>query len=407
MKVHTMFAKLVQMTPVAFRILVTVAFAGSINVALAQTVTVVEYYNAALDAYFITGRDTEQTLLDAQPTFTRTGMSFRAVAASAASPNDARVCRFYVNIATPFANSHFYGREKTDCDMLLALALPGFNWEGYDFAIAQPIAGQCPSGSTPIYRSFRAATVGKTANHRYTSSQNTFSSSALAGFVGEEVAFCAASATDISFTAPTQCGTEYFPNVRARYRSVDSDGLTDNWVTYYGSTKVMFGGRLVQPVFEQYDFGDVNTTMIEDGVDSWTEVGFNLQSESGSSQGYFLPPTVIPRHMAPGQIVYINRYASYESAATLNSPRQTGGVIFLGQEPVSVLGRTYMACRFSTQLATQYPSLGLTMDRQTTTWVVQGIGIVKASVHEATYDDFGTGIGYTTTDVTVVDVQSF
>ena len=49
-------------------------------VAVAQTsapVTVVEYYNATLDAYFITGRTAEQTTLDALPAdFRRTGMQF-------------------------------------------------------------------------------------------------------------------------------------------------------------------------------------------------------------------------------------------------------------------------------------------------------------------------------------------
>ena len=54
--------------------------------AAAQSVTVVEYYNRALDAYFMTGRSVEQTLLDGLPAdFSRTGMEFAATAATSAT----------------------------------------------------------------------------------------------------------------------------------------------------------------------------------------------------------------------------------------------------------------------------------------------------------------------------------
>lgn len=48
-------------------------------------------------------------------------MEFAATAAGApasatVSEPTVRICRFYVSVATPFANSHFYGREDTDCE---------------------------------------------------------------------------------------------------------------------------------------------------------------------------------------------------------------------------------------------------------------------------------------------------
>ena len=90
----------------------------------AQTVSVVEYYNRALDAYFMTGRTAEQTLLDGLPAdFSRTGMEFAATAATAATAPQVRVCRFYVNTITPFTNSHFYGREGVDCEALREVGL--------------------------------------------------------------------------------------------------------------------------------------------------------------------------------------------------------------------------------------------------------------------------------------------
>ena len=69
--------------------------------AFAQSVTVVEFYNRTLDAYFITGRLPEQQSLDALSDFRRTGMSFEAVAAAASTPATKRICRFYISLTTP------------------------------------------------------------------------------------------------------------------------------------------------------------------------------------------------------------------------------------------------------------------------------------------------------------------
>ena len=162
----------------------------------AQPVTVVEYRNKTLDAYFITGRVAEQQLLDTVADFTRTGMSFQATAAASAPVALTRVCRFYVSAASPYVNSHFYGRQGVDCESILAANPAGFNYEGYDFALQTPTAAVCPAGTTTVYRSFRALAGGKTSNHRYTVSTATYASAATAGYVGEGAAFCATAATD-------------------------------------------------------------------------------------------------------------------------------------------------------------------------------------------------------------------
>ena len=65
--------------------LATVLFAFNALTASAQTVTAVEYYNKAVDAYFITARAAEQTVLDGVADFQRTGMTFQAVAAASAT----------------------------------------------------------------------------------------------------------------------------------------------------------------------------------------------------------------------------------------------------------------------------------------------------------------------------------
>ena len=192
------------------RILITIVAAVAIcghTQTQAQTVNVVEYRNKTLDAYFITGRAKEQALLDTVADFSRTGMSFQATSAASAAAPLTKICRFYVNVTSPYVNSHFYGRQGVDCESLLAANLAGFSYEGYDFALQTPATTTCQVGTTTVYRSFRSLSGGKTSNHRYTVSAASYASAAAAGYVGEGAAFCATTATDATGGAtPTAVG---------------------------------------------------------------------------------------------------------------------------------------------------------------------------------------------------------
>ena len=184
------------------------AFAN-VGVATAAAVTVVEFYNTALDAYFITGRESERTLLDANASFRRTGMSFVATSIDAVTATQSRICRFYVSTATPLVSSHFYGSQSSvnqtyDCEWLRANTLAGFSFEGYDFAANAPASNACATGTYPVYRGFRALSTpnnGKTSNHRYTTTRSTYASAEANGYLPEGVQFCALAATDVSTTS--------------------------------------------------------------------------------------------------------------------------------------------------------------------------------------------------------------
>ena len=80
---------------------------------------------------------------------------------------------------------------------------------------------------------------------------------------------------------------------------------------------------------------------------------------------------------------------------------------FVGIETIEALGGTYLACKFRTQITTDYSSIGITYNRQTTTWIVPTIGIVKAEIADVTNDGFGPGSSYTVTDVSAVSVRRF
>ena len=162
--------------------------------AVAHAVTVIEYYNAALDAYFITGRTNEQTLLDTAAGFRRTGVSFQTADTTASSTSLSRICRFYISVANPFTSSHFYGKEGSDCEGIRAQNVPGFSWEGYDFATVKPDANNvCPAGNAPLFRGFRVGVNGKTSNHRYYPSRAACEAGAAEGYVCEGQTFCGGS----------------------------------------------------------------------------------------------------------------------------------------------------------------------------------------------------------------------
>ncbi|MBL8311088.1 MAG: exo-alpha-sialidase [Burkholderiales bacterium] len=183
----------------------------------AAPVTVVEYYNATLDAYVMTGRLPEQAALDAVPRdFRRTGMQFSGVAASGAfaTAGDVRICRFYVSVPGPasaFTSSHFYGREGIDCEALLAQLPSSFTYEGFDFTVANllttsPTAfpSACPDRApVRVYRLFRSNANGRTSNHRYVTSSATYEAMLATGWSGEGVAFCVTTASDVA-QAPEQ-----------------------------------------------------------------------------------------------------------------------------------------------------------------------------------------------------------
>ena len=118
-------------------VLAAVLFAFNAATAWGQAVTVGKYYNKTLDAYFITGRASEQVTLDTVTTFQRTGMTFAATTAASVPASLTKICRFYISTATPHTSSHFYGRQTIDSEPLRAQNLAGFTYEDYDFAVSE------------------------------------------------------------------------------------------------------------------------------------------------------------------------------------------------------------------------------------------------------------------------------
>ncbi|MEO7255280.1 MAG: beta-galactosidase [Casimicrobium sp.] len=163
--------------------------------------TMVEFYNSALDYYFISSRPGDIALIDSLAGWTRTGNSFNVYSSPPAGALG--LSRYYFDqvARSNSRGSHFYtvvAAEKAALANLnptnaQAPRLP-FN-EGIDsFAFApasEGASGGCASGQTPVYRLFRGqAKFPDNPNHRFTANLALYTSFVGLGWDGEGVKFC-------------------------------------------------------------------------------------------------------------------------------------------------------------------------------------------------------------------------
>jgi len=135
----------------------------------ANAFTVVEFYRADLDHYFITASPAEINYIDRflGGTFQRTGLYFYAYLNSFLAPPGVQpVCRFYAD-ATVQINSHYYSANQAECQFVQANWPDVWKLEQTDaFYVQVPnAAGKCPDKTLPVYRFFNNR---RDANHRYT-----------------------------------------------------------------------------------------------------------------------------------------------------------------------------------------------------------------------------------------------
>ena len=172
----------------AFRnlVLAALAFAGASGAAAGAIISAIEYYDAALDHYFVTALPVEIAALDGGqfPGWARTGLSFNVYAEGSAVAGSSSVCRFYGSPAAGL-DSHFYTASALECQQVLDRFPGAWLLESYDvFEIFLPDlnTGQCPAGSIPIYRAWNQRID---SNHRYTTDVSVLQAMVAKGFVAE------------------------------------------------------------------------------------------------------------------------------------------------------------------------------------------------------------------------------
>ena len=172
---------------------------------VASSVPVVEYYADSTDHYFMTAAPGDVAALDsgALGGWRRTGQKFRAWLRMGDAPPGAKaVCRFYAK----GANSHFYTGNAGDCDYLKALEAQqradaaargqpflGWAYENIAFYALVPDNGQCPGGTTPVYRSYNNRAAQNDSNHRFTADSQQRVAMTMSMWADEGVAFCSQS----------------------------------------------------------------------------------------------------------------------------------------------------------------------------------------------------------------------
>jgi len=163
-------------------------------------VTAFEYFNAALDHYFVTDLAPDIEALDSSriPGWARTGKSFKVWPISMGFLND--VCRYY--IPPEHGNSHFFSASATECSKILTLSGSDPNYSGYvyetpeAFFVPLPdgVTGACPAGApVAVYRLWNQRVD---SNHRYTvdravKDQMVSRGSVAEGYGPDAVAMCA------------------------------------------------------------------------------------------------------------------------------------------------------------------------------------------------------------------------
>jgi hypothetical protein len=165
-----------------------------------RTTSVVEFYHADLDHYFITASAEDIEALDsgAFGQWMRTGQRFNAWARAADAPGAPPVCRFYA----PRHNSHFFTADGNECDGLKREELRaraqaqaakqsfgGWQFEGVAFHTLPPVEGACPAGTSPVQRFYNGRAAQNDANHRFIPAGTQ--PQAMPGWIDEGIAFCA------------------------------------------------------------------------------------------------------------------------------------------------------------------------------------------------------------------------
>ena len=162
--------------------------------------TIVEYYNQALDHYFVTGYAPEVQALDGgvHKGWARTGLTFQTFdAGTSMHATSSPVCRFYGNPAVGL-DSHFYSASPLECDDVKKKFPIEWLLEAEDLFRVHPVnanTGACPSGTKAVYRLYNKR---PDVNHRYTTDAAVVDAMLAKGYVLEgngspsrPVAFCA------------------------------------------------------------------------------------------------------------------------------------------------------------------------------------------------------------------------
>jgi hypothetical protein len=180
-------------------LLAAASFSAVAAIPPTETTEIVEFYNAALDHYFITLGPKEIQDLDSgvHPGWTRTGYRFLVVKNGSAYAGSVPVCRFYGRPEKGI-DSHFYSAKASECEDVKNKFAEAWIFETAEAFRAFPVNvdGSCPADTAPVYRLWNQRAD---VNHRYTDQLSVYQYMVSKGYKPEgdgnpqlPVAFCTA-----------------------------------------------------------------------------------------------------------------------------------------------------------------------------------------------------------------------
>lgn len=148
--------------------------------------TVTEYFQSALNHYFLSSSEEENAFLDQGGAggWLRTGETFQTVKPDACT-NNPPVFRFYNTVA----NTHFFTVDSSECGYIRRID-PGWFHEGEAFSASMPVSGTCFAGYTAVYRLYNNRAQFRDANHRFTTRTAIVDDMVARGWLLEGVAMC-------------------------------------------------------------------------------------------------------------------------------------------------------------------------------------------------------------------------
>ena len=279
-------------------------FAGQTFAVPANPVTVVEFYNDALDHYFMSPLAPDIDALDSGRIsgWGRTGYAFEGFPTMAAATDP--VCRFY--IPPQHGDSHFFSASPSECQAVLSKIGVDPNYSGYlyetpnEFYIPLPdtATGMCPASvpsPTPNPASvFRLWNNRADSNHRYTTDPNVRSAMIARGYVAEGygplgVAMCTGSAkigdsrVRVSAASPYAAGCDGTAPVGTRYTNAEVEPMiavnfanTNNLIGVWQQDRWSSGGA-----------AGLRTAFSQDGGRTWslTQAPFTRCSGGNAANG--------------------------------------------------------------------------------------------------------------------------
>ena len=156
----------------------------------APDASVIEFYDSAVNHYFLTASAAEAAYIDAGgagPGWVRTGFGFLAWSLGNAAPGTLPVCRF---TGTPDfgPNSHFFTAYANECT--LVQENPYWLYEGLVFRTPVPSSGICAAGTTPVLRFYWPGADVTLARHRYVVDPGEIARMRASGWIEEGPVFC-------------------------------------------------------------------------------------------------------------------------------------------------------------------------------------------------------------------------